>query len=65
MTKVDRWNTLRDALKLAEQSAQYIDGEQWAVSAVLFLRREVVTALKAIPDGTIAPLSVMLPRSYD
>jgi hypothetical protein len=63
MTPVDRWNALRDALKLAEQSAPYIDGEQWAVGAVLFLRREVVTALKACA-GTTVTANVVL-RSGD
>lgn len=53
MTPVDRWNALRDALKLAEQSAPYIDGEQWAVGAVLFMRREVVIALKACAGSAI------------
>jgi phytoene/squalene synthetase len=63
MTPVDRWNALRDALKLAEQSAPYIDGEQWAVAAVIFLRREVVTALKACA-GTTVTANVVL-RSGD
>lgn len=36
----------RDALKLAEQAKPYIDGEQWAVSAVIFLRRETARTLR-------------------
>lgn len=36
----------RDALKLAEQAKEYRDGEQWAVSAVLFLRRETARTLR-------------------
>jgi hypothetical protein len=65
MTPIERWNALRDAVKLTEQSAPYIDGEQWAVAAVLFLRRETVAALKAIPEGTVASLADVAPRGWD
>ncbi len=38
----------RDALKLAEQAKAYTDGEQWAVDAVLFLRRETARTLRSV-----------------
>ena len=59
LTPVERWTALRDAHTLASQARAYIEGEQWAVSAVLFLGRETVAALKAIPPGTSMPLSTI------
>lgn len=40
------YEVTRDALKLAEQAKPYIDGERWAVAAVLFLRRETARTLR-------------------
>lgn len=54
MTKAEltaRWVSLNGALILAERTKAYRDGEQWAVSSVIALRREVVAALKAASEA--------------
>ena len=45
----------RDALKLAEQAKPYIDGEQWAVAAVIFMRRETARTLRNACGGPDQP----------